>query len=99
MPTPLVLHLSTARFIAYAETGCPSDASASTSAVAGFSRTVLNTGFMLSRPARNSASYVGSIEMPCESTPRRSVSTMISAVVSACASDMPHARKTDASCS
>src|SRR5207247_1533341 len=54
---------------------------------------------MLSRPARNSLSYVGSIEMPCESTPRRSVSTITSAVVSACASDMPHARNTDASCS
>src|ERR1041384_3428353 len=63
------------------------------------SRTVLNTGFMFRRPARNSWSYVGSIEIPCESTPRRSVSTIMSAVVSACASDMPHARKTLASCS
>src|SRR5262245_16915114 len=35
--------------------------------------------------------------MPCESTPRRSVSTIISAVVSAWASDMPQARRTEAS--
>ena len=68
-------------------------------AVAEFWRTVLKTGFMFRRPARNSASYVGSIEIPCESTPRRSVSTIICAVVSACASDMPQARNTLASCS
>src|SRR5437773_6031763 len=36
--------------------------------------------------------------MPCESTPRRSVSSIISAVVSAWASDMPQARRTDTSC-
>src|SRR5437588_554162 len=37
--------------------------------------------------------------MPWESTPRRSVSSIISAVVSACASDMSQARRTDTSCS
>src|SRR6266498_5889767 len=37
------------------------------------------------------------MEIPWESTPRRSVSTIISAVVSACASDMPQARNTDTS--
>src|SRR5213594_1456528 len=44
---------------------------------------------MLSRPLRNPLSYVGSIEMPWESTPRRSVSTITSAVVVAWGSDMP----------
>src|SRR5215510_3320313 len=38
------------------------------------------------------------MEMPWESTPRRSVSSIISAVVSACPSDMPQARRTDTSC-
>src|SRR5574342_1405676 len=36
--------------------------------------------------------------MPCESTPRRSVSTIISAVVAAWAWDIPHAVNTDSSC-
>src|SRR5437870_5741838 len=63
-------------------------------AIDGPSRRVLNCGRMLRRPARNSRSYVGSIETPCESTPRRSVSSIIAAVVSACASLMPHARST-----
>src|SRR4029453_18277492 len=49
---------------------------------------------MLSRPLRNSLSYVGSMEMPCESTPRRSVSAIMRAVVAACSSDMPQARNT-----
>src|SRR3989442_10289387 len=39
------------------------------------------------------------METPWESTPRRSVSTIISAVVSACAGDIPQARNTDTSCS
>ena len=86
--------MSTARFIAYTDTGCPSEASASISAMAGPSRSVFQTGRMFSRPARNSLSYVGSIEMPWESTPRRSVSTITAAVVAACASDMPQARRT-----
>jgi hypothetical protein len=90
--------LSTARFIAFTDTGWPSEASASMSAMAGSSRTVLKTGRMFSRPLRNSRSYVGSIEIPWESTPRRSVSTIISAVVAAWASDMDQARKTDSSC-
>src|ERR1043166_7843364 len=38
------------------------------------------------------------MEMPWESTPRRSVSSIIAAVVSAWASLMPHARSTPASC-
>src|SRR6266850_812418 len=37
--------------------------------------------------------------MPCESTPRRSVSSIMAAVVVACASLMPHARSTPTSCS
>ena len=36
--------------------------------------------------------------MPCESTPRRSVSSIISAVVVGVRSDMPQARRTDTSC-
>src|SRR5262245_32513690 len=94
MATPISRHLSTARFIACTDTGWPSDRSASIRAVAGPSFTAFHIGRMLSRPLRNSLSYVGSIEMPCESTPRRSVSAIMSAVVLACSSDMPQARNT-----
>src|SRR5262249_19705102 len=83
--------------MAYADTGWPSEASASIRAKAGPSRTVLKAGVRFRRPARCSRSYVGSMEMPWESTPRRSVSTIMSAVVWACGALMPQAASTETS--
>src|SRR5690606_32860868 len=71
----------------------------SSSAVDAASRTRRGRASIRSVPARSLASYEGSMETPCESTPSKSVSAMSPAVVPARSAGMPQAVSTRRICS
>ena len=75
--------------------GCPSPFWPSTSPVAISSRATVGSAAGLMKPRRVHSTYFGSMPMPCESTPRRSVRTIRSAARRAFFGDILRASSTE----
>ena len=81
--------------MAMTEAGWPRPFWPSTRAVARSSRATVGSAHGCTNPARVHSTYRGSMPMPCESTPRRSVRTMRSAVRVALRRDILSASSTE----
>src|SRR5574341_554119 len=83
MPVPYIVALAMASSMAMTPAGCPSPFWPSTRPVARSSRATVGSAHGWMYPRRHHSTYFGSMPIPCESTPRRSVLTMSRAVTSA----------------
>src|SRR6266496_2958942 len=95
MPMPKVAALAMASSMAMTLAGCPRPFCPSTRPVARSSRATVGSAVGSMKPRCVHSTYLGSMPIPCESTPRRSVRTIKSAVSRAFFGDILSASSTD----